>query len=111
MELKSLEEIKFLMGQFVKQPMSCLTLAAYFITNTGEVARKHITDKTLLSVIDIECYCWSTVKADLTPLINSGMVLCDRFYGGVNYPVGGVGEISRQLAAGLVVRSLHMRVL
>lgn len=108
MELKSLEEIKFLMSQFVKQPLSCLTLAAYFVTNTGEVARKHIKDEELLHVIDIECFCWSTVRADLTPLINTGMVLCDRFYGGVNYPVGGVGEISRQLAAGLVVRHLPL---
>lgn len=43
-------------------------------------------DPELLSFIDIECYCWSTVLADLTPMINSGMVFCDRHYGGINYP-------------------------
>jgi prolycopene isomerase len=104
MELRSLEEIRFLMSQFVKQPVSCLTLAAYFITNTGEVARRHIQDPELLRFIDIECYLWSTVMADATPFINTGMVLCDRFWGGINYPKGGVGEISRLLVAGLEVR-------
>jgi prolycopene isomerase len=104
MELKSLEEIRFLMSQFFKQPISCLTLAAYFITNTGTTARKHIKDPELLKVIDIECFCWSTVVADATPLINAGMVLCDRFYGGINYPRGGVGGISRKLVEGLEVR-------
>jgi prolycopene isomerase len=104
MELKSLEEIRFLMSQFFKQPLSCLTLATYFVTNTGSTARKHISDPELLRVIDIECFCWSTVLADATPLINAGMVLCDRFWGGINYPKGGVGGISRELVTGLEVR-------
>lgn len=103
MELKSLEEIRFLMSQFFKQPLSCLTLATYFVTNTGSTARKHISDPELLRVIDIECFCWSTVLADATPLINAGMVLCDRFWGGINYPKGGVGGISRELVTGLEV--------
>lgn len=29
-------------------------------------------------------------------------VLCDRHFGGINYPVGGVGGISKSLAKGLV---------
>jgi len=29
-------------------------------------------------------------------------VLCDRHFGGINYPVGGVGEIAKSLAKGLV---------
>lgn len=29
-------------------------------------------------------------------------VICDRHYGGINYPVGGVGGIAVQLAEGLV---------
>ena len=103
MELKCLEELRFLMSQFVKQPLSCLTLAAYFITNTGSAARKHISDPELLRVIDVECFCWSTVRAEATPLINAGMVLCDRFWGGINYPKGGVGGISRELVSGLQV--------
>lgn len=31
-----------------------------------------------------------------------GQVLCDRHYGGINYPVGGVGGIATSLAEGLV---------
>jgi hypothetical protein len=38
------------------------------------VARKHIKDPELLAFIDIECYCWSTVLAADTPMINAGMV-------------------------------------
>jgi prolycopene isomerase len=29
-------------------------------------------------------------------------VLCDRHFGGINYPVGGVGGIAKSLAKGLV---------
>ena len=46
-----------------------------------------IQDPELLRFVDLECFLWSTVPADLTPLINAGMVFCDRHYGGINYPV------------------------
>ncbi len=48
-----------------------------------------LQDEELLRFIDIECYCWSTVDANLTPMMNAGMVFCDRHYGGINYPRGG----------------------
>lgn len=102
LELKSLEEPRYLLGEFVKQPLACLTLASFLATNTGDVARRHIRDPELLHFIDIECFCWSTVLADLTPMINSGMVFCDRHYGGINYPVGGVGVIPEAMAAGII---------
>ena len=58
-------------------------------------------DPELLSFIDIECYCWSTVLADLTPMINAGMVFCDRHYGGINYPVVSVrGCVHMRLRVG-----------
>ena len=85
-------------AEFVKHPVACLTLASFLATNTGDVARKHINDPELLSFIDIECYCWSTVLAGLTPMMNAGMVFCDRHYGGINYPKGGVGRIAQALA-------------
>jgi prolycopene isomerase len=44
-------------------------------------------DPELLRFVDLECFLWSTVNADLTPLINAGMVFCDRHFGGINYPV------------------------
>eukprot|EP00887_Chlorella_sp_A99_P000482 scaffold17.g482.t1 len=145
LELKSLEEPRYLLEQFVRAPLACLTLVTFVATNAGDAARKYIKDPELLSFIDIECYCWSTVLADLTPMINAGtsgwaagpllrrplcsigrspshvwcipgertamlavdtacaagMVFCDRHFGGINYPVGGVGIIPERMARGL----------
>lgn len=36
LELKSLEEPRYLLDQLSKQPAACLTLATYLTTNTGE---------------------------------------------------------------------------
>ncbi|KAJ0974148.1 hypothetical protein J5N97_016113 [Dioscorea zingiberensis] len=102
LELKSLEEPIYLFGQFFKKPLECLTLAYYLPQNAGDIARKYIKDPQLLSFIDAECFIVSTVNALQTPMINASMVLCDRHYGGINYPVGGVGGIAKALANGLV---------
>ncbi|XP_009797222.1 prolycopene isomerase, chloroplastic isoform X1 [Nicotiana tabacum] len=102
LELKSLEEPIYLFGQFFKKPLECLTLAYYLPQNAGDIARKYIKDPGLLSFIDAECFIVSTVNALQTPMINASMVLCDRHFGGINYPVGGVGEIAKSLAKGLV---------
>ena len=90
-----------LRAEFAKHPGACITLASFLATNAGDVARRHIRDPELLRFIDIECYCWSTVPADMTPMINAGMVFCDRHYGGINYPLGGVGRLGELLAEGL----------
>ncbi|MEO1183982.1 MAG: carotenoid isomerase, partial [Cyanobacteria bacterium J06636_27] len=101
MELLSLEEPRYLMRTFLKHPLACLGLARYLPQNAGDIARKYIKDPELLKFIDIECYCWSVVPADMTPMINAGMVFSDRHYGGVNYPKGGVGQIAQKLVEGL----------
>jgi prolycopene isomerase len=93
------------MGEFFRNPLACLTLASYVATNAGDVARKHIKDPELLKFIDAECFIWSTVSADLTPMINAGMVFCDRHFGGINYPKGGVGLIGELMAAGARARA------
>ena len=100
-ELLSLEEPRYLMRVFFQHPLACLGLAKYLPQNTGDLARKFIQDPILLKFIDIECYCWSVVPADLTPMINAGMVFSDRHYGGINYPKGGVGAIAQKLVEGL----------
>ncbi|CAK9160839.1 unnamed protein product [Ilex paraguariensis] len=102
LELKSLEEPIYLFRQFFKKPLECLTLAYYLPQNAGDIARKYIKDPQLLSFIDAECFIVSTVNALQTPMINASMVLCDRHFGGINYPVGGVGEIAKSLAKGLM---------
>ncbi|CAI5527239.1 unnamed protein product [Closterium sp. Naga37s-1] len=104
LELQSLEEPLYLLGQFFRHPRACLTLAYYLPQNVGDIARKYISDADLLAFIDAECFIVSTVNAANTPMINAAMVLCDRHYGGINYPRGGVGRIAQELEAGLVER-------
>ncbi|KAI3431833.1 hypothetical protein D9Q98_010586 [Chlorella vulgaris] len=108
LELKSLEEPRYLLEQFGQHPVACLTLASFVATNTGDVARKHIKDPELLRFVDLECFLWSTVNADLTPLINAGMVFCDRHFGGINYPIGGVGRIPEAMTDGIRERGSYV---
>ncbi len=109
MELLSLEEPRYLARSFFQNPWGCLTLARYLPVNVGQVARRHIQDPALLKFIDMECYCWSVVPADQTPMINAGMVFCDRHYGGINYPKGGVGRIAEALVKGLEAKGGSIR--
>ncbi|OKH26128.1 carotene isomerase [Hydrococcus rivularis NIES-593] len=102
MELLSLEEPRYLMRVFFQHPFACLGLVKYLPQNAGDIARRYISDPQLLKFIDMECYCWSVVPADRTPMINAGMVFSDRHYGGINYPKGGVGQIAGKLVEGLV---------
>ncbi|MEA5510310.1 carotenoid isomerase [Crocosphaera sp. UHCC 0190] len=101
MELLSLEELGYLMRVFFQHPLACLGLVKYLPQNAGDIARRYISDPQLLKFIDMECYCWSVVPADKTPMINAGMVFSDRHYGGINYPKGGVGNIAQKLVEGL----------
>ncbi|MEH2069734.1 MAG: carotenoid isomerase [Nostoc sp.] len=100
-DLLSLEEPRYLLRVFFQHPLACLGLVKYLPQNAGDVARRYIKDPQLLKFIDMECYCWSVVPADMTPMINAGMVFSDRHYGGVNYPKGGVGQIAQKLVEGL----------
>lgn len=101
MELLSLEELGYLMRVFFQHPLACLGLVKYLPQNAGDIARRYISDPVLLRFLDMECYCWSVVPADRTPMINAGMVFSDRHYGGINYPKGGVGQIALKLVEGL----------
>ncbi|GJQ09754.1 hypothetical protein GpartN1_g1545.t1 [Galdieria partita] len=100
-ELLSLEEPYYLLRVFREKPLACLGLVKYLSWNAGDIARKYISDPIVLAFIDLECYCWSVVDANKTPMINAGMVFGDRHYGGIHYPKGGVGTIARSLAKGL----------
>ena len=101
MPLLSLEDPAYLAKVFLRAPLACLGLARWLPVNVGDVARRHIQDPALLKFIDMECFCWSVMPADLTPMINAGMVFSDRHAGGINYPKGGVGVIAQKLVAGL----------
>jgi prolycopene isomerase len=108
-ELLSLEEPRYLMRVFFQHPLACLGLVKYLPQNAGDIARRYIHDPALLRFIDMECYCWSVVPADLTPMINAGMVFSDRHYGGINYPKGGVGKIAQALVEGLQAHGGQIR--
>jgi prolycopene isomerase len=101
MPLLSLEDPAYLAKVFFQAPLACLGLARWLPFNVGDVARAHIKDEQLLKFIDMECFCWSVMPADRTPMINAGMVFSDRHAGGINYPRGGVGVIAEKLVAGL----------
>jgi len=101
MPLLSLEDPAYLAKVFVRAPRACLGLARWLPVNVGDVARRHISDPALLRFIDMECFCWSVMPADQTPMINAGMVFSDRHAGGINYPKGGVGTIAQHLVRGL----------
>ena len=101
MPLLSLEDPAYLAKVFFRAPLACLGLARWLPINVGDVARKFIKDPALLKFIDMECFCWSVMPADLTPMINAGMVFSDRHAGGINYPKGGVGVIAEKLVSGL----------
>ncbi len=101
MPLLSLEDPAYLAKVFFRAPLACLGLARWLPVNVGDVARRHIQDPALLKLIDMECFCWSVMPADRTPMINAGMVFSDRHAGGINYPKGGVGTIAAKLVAGL----------
>lgn len=109
MDLLSLEEPRYLTRVFFQHPLACLGLVKYLPQNVGDIARRYIQDPDLLRFIDIECYCWSVVPAECTPMINAGMVFSDRHYGGINYPKGGVGQIGQKLAEGLVNAGGHIQ--
>ncbi|MED5469694.1 MAG: carotenoid isomerase [Cyanobacteriota bacterium] len=101
MPLLSIEDPTYLAKVFFKSPLACLGLARWLPVNVGDVARRHIKDPELLRFIDIECFCWSVMPADRTPMINAGMVFSDRHAGGINYPKGGVGVIAQKLVKGM----------
>ena len=109
MPLLSIEDPAYLMKVFFKSPLSCLGLARWLPVNAGDVARRYIKDPDLLRFIDIECFCWSVMPANLTPMINAGMVFSDRHYGGINYPKGGVGIIAEKLVKGIKNRGGEVR--
>ena len=100
-DLLSLEVPRYLIRMFFQHPFACLGLLKYLPQNVGDLAQRYIKNPELLKFIDMECYCWSVVPANMTPMINAGMVFSDRHYGGVNYPKGGVGKIAQKLVEGL----------
>lgn len=96
----SLEDIHHLLGVGAANPLKTIALAIKSFRSMGKTARKYIKNDELLRFIDIEAYSWAVQDALATPLVNAGICLADRHFGGINYPVGGSGAIPAALCKG-----------
>lgn len=77
--------VNALQTPMINAGMVSLDLSLFLINNIRHVIKPMIIDpqRRILHI----CLC---------------QVLCDRHYGGINYPIGGVGGIAKSLAKGLV---------
>lgn len=97
----SLEDVTHLLSVGGNFPLKTVALALKSFRSMGKTARKYIHDEELLRFIDIEAYSWAVQDAVSTPLVNAGICLADRHFGGINYPVGGSGAIPAALCKGI----------
>jgi prolycopene isomerase len=97
----SLEDVSHLLSVAVASPLKTIALALKSFRSMGKTARRYIHDEELLRFIDIEAYSWAVQDALATPLVNAGICLADRHFGGINYPVGGSGAIPGALCKGI----------
>jgi len=97
----SLEDVTHLLTVGGRYPLKTMSLAMKTFLSMGKRARRYIRDEELLHFIDIEAYSWAVQDAMATPLVNAGICLADRHFGGINYPVGGSGAIPAALCKGL----------
>jgi prolycopene isomerase len=96
----SLEDLLHLASVGSSHPLKAISLALMCFRSMGKTARRYIRNEELLRFIDIEAYSWAVQDAVATPLVNAGICLADRHYGGINYPLGGSGAIPRALCQG-----------
>ena len=97
----SLEDVTHLLSVGTSFPLKTVALALKSFRSMGKTARRYIRDEELLHFIDIEAYSWAVQDAVSTPLVNAGICLADRHFGGINYPVGGSGTIPAALCQGI----------
>jgi len=97
----SLEDVTHLLSVGGNFPLKTVALALKTFRSMGKTARRYIRDEELLRFIDIEAYSWAVQDAVSTPLVNAGICLADRHFGGINYPVGGSGAIPAALCKGI----------
>jgi prolycopene isomerase len=97
----SLEDVTHLLSVGAANPLKTVALALKSFRSMGKTARRYIHDEELLRFIDIEAYSWAVQDALSTPLVNAGICLADRHFGGINYPVGGSGAIPEALCKGI----------
>lgn len=101
MPFESIEDVDHLVRVATRFPLGTLQLGYYSIVDIARIARRYVRDPNLRAFIEIECYAWALTGAAQVPFINAAIVLGDRHYGGIHYPVGGSQEIAESLVRGL----------
>jgi prolycopene isomerase len=97
----SLEDLTHLFSVGAANPFKTVALALKSFRSMGKTARRYMHDEELLRFIDIEAYSWAVQDALATPLVNAGICLADRHFGGINYPIGGSSAIPEALCKGI----------
>lgn len=80
----------------------CIFCLQCFIVSTVNALQTPMINASMVGFLFWAFWCLLHVSLSVQFLSVQGQVLCDRHYGGINYPVGGVGGIARSLAGGLV---------
>jgi len=101
MPFESIEDVDHLVRVATRFPLGTLQLMYYSLVDMGRIARRYLSDPDLLAFVEIECYAWALTGASQVPFINGAIVLGDRHYGGIHYPVGGSQEIAEAFVRGL----------
>lgn len=101
MPFESIEDVDHLLRVARNFPIGTMQLMYYSIVDIERIARRYLRDPDLRAFIEIECYAWALTGAAQVPFINGAIVLGDRHYGGINYPVGGSQEIAEAFVRGL----------
>ncbi len=101
MPFESIEDVDHLVRVARSFPLGTMQLMYYSIVDIARIARRYMRDPDLLAFIEIECYAWALTGAEQVPFINGAIVLGDRHYGGIHYPLGGSQEIAEAFVRGL----------
>lgn len=101
MPFESIEDVGHLVRVATAFPLGTVQLMYYSVIDMARIARRYMRDPELLMFIEIECYAWALTGAAQVPFINGAIVLGDRHYGGIHYPIGGSQEIAEALVRGL----------
>jgi prolycopene isomerase len=101
MPFESIEDVDHLVRVATRFPLGTAQLMYYSVVDVARIARRYLRDPDLLAFIEIECYAWALTGATQVPFINAAIVLGDRHYGGIHYPVGGSQEIAEAFVRGL----------
>ena len=96
-----LQAIPLLLGRYGLALLKGLPQLGTVRASVGDIADRHIRDRWVRRLIDLECFLLSGLTASGTIAPEVAFMLGERTRSGVEYPVGGSGAIVRALVRGL----------